>query len=82
MTPRSPYKYLDYYTFDDADLFFGREEVTQKMVGEILSTCLLVLFSPLARGKLRSSMPACGPRWRSSGTKPFMSGWKAIRFRR
>ncbi len=49
--PRAPYKYLDYYTFEDADLFFGREEETQKMVGEILSTKLLVLFSPSGSGK-------------------------------
>ena len=48
---RAPYKYLDYYTFDDADIFFGREEETQKMVGEILSTRLLVLFSPSGSGK-------------------------------
>ena len=48
---RAPYKYLDYYNFDDADLFFGREAETQKMVGEILSTRLLVLFSPSGSGK-------------------------------
>jgi HEAT repeat protein len=51
MKERTPYKYLDYYTFEDADLFFGREEETQKMVGEILSTRLLVLFSPSGSGK-------------------------------
>ena len=51
MQQRAPYKYLDYYTFEDADLFFGREEETQKMVGEILSTRLLVLFSPSGSGK-------------------------------
>ena len=51
MTERAPYKYLDYYTFEDADIFFGREEETQKMVGEILSTRLLVLFSPSGSGK-------------------------------
>ena len=69
---RAPYKYLDYYTFDDADIFFGREEETQKMVGEILSTRLLVLFSPSGSGKTCSSTPECGPRWRSSVIKPFM----------
>ena len=47
---RSPYKYLDYYTFEDADLFFGREEKIQRMVGEILSSRLLVLFSPSGSG--------------------------------
>ncbi|MCP5109032.1 MAG: ATP-binding protein, partial [bacterium] len=48
---RSPYKLLDYYTYEDKDLFFGREEETRKMVGEILSTRLLVLFSPSGSGK-------------------------------
>jgi len=48
---RSPYKLLDYYRFEDADLFFGREEETRKMVGEILSSRLLVLFSPSGSGK-------------------------------
>jgi len=51
MKERTPYKYLDYYTFEDADIFFGREAETQKLVGEILSTRLLVLFSPSGSGK-------------------------------
>ncbi len=34
---REPYKYLDYYRFEDADLFFGREREIQKTVGEIVS---------------------------------------------
>jgi len=48
---RTPYKFLDYYSYEDKDLFFGREEETRKMVGEILSTRLLVLFSPSGSGK-------------------------------
>ncbi|HLC15784.1 MAG TPA: hypothetical protein VJL89_06120, partial [Thermodesulfovibrionia bacterium] len=48
---RKPYKYLDYYTFEDRDLFYGREKEVMKMVGEILSTRLLVLFSPSGSGK-------------------------------
>ena len=48
---RAPYKYLDYYTFEDADLFFGREFEVQRMVGEILTSRLLVLFSPSGSGK-------------------------------
>lgn len=47
----SPYKLLDYYTEKDKDLFFGREEETRKMVGEIRFTRLLVLFSPPGSGK-------------------------------
>jgi len=48
---RSPYKLLDFYTREDADLFFGREAEIRRMVGEILSTRLLVLFSPSGSGK-------------------------------
>lgn len=48
---RAPYKYLDYYTSADADLFFGREKETQMIVGEILSSRLLVLFSRSGSGK-------------------------------
>lgn len=48
---REPYKYLDYYTSEDAELFFGREAEVQRMVGEILSSRLLVLFSPSGSGK-------------------------------
>ena len=48
---RAPYKYLDYYNFEDADLFFGREFEVQRMVGEILTSRLLVLFSPSGSGK-------------------------------
>jgi len=48
---REPYKYLDYYRFEDADIFFGREKETQITVGEILSARLVVLFSPSGSGK-------------------------------
>jgi len=48
---RAPYKYFDYYTSADADLFFGREKETQMMVGEILSSRLLVLFARSGSGK-------------------------------
>lgn len=48
---RNPYKLFDYYTYEDRDFFFGREQESQRMVGEILSTRLLVLFSPSGSGK-------------------------------
>ncbi|MDZ7363786.1 MAG: hypothetical protein ONB46_24185 [candidate division KSB1 bacterium] len=88
---RAPYKYLDHYTFEDADLFFGREEETQKMVGEILSTRLLVLFSPSGSGKtslinagvrpalekLGLSDSLCPPRQRADSLRSVGSGCKA-----
>ncbi len=48
---RAPFKYLDSYRFEDADLYFGREEIVQSVLGEILSSRLLVLFSPSGSGK-------------------------------
>jgi hypothetical protein len=47
----SPYKLFDYYTYEDRHLFFGREEEPLRMVGEILSSRLLVLFAPSGSGK-------------------------------
>src|SRR5512137_2175772 len=47
----SPYKLFDYYTYADRGLFFGREEESLRMVGEILSSRLLVLFAPSGSGK-------------------------------
>ncbi len=48
---RDPYKYLDYYKLEDADLFFGRETEARRIVGEIITSQLLVLFSPSGSGK-------------------------------
>lgn len=48
---RPPYKLFDYYTFEDRDLFFGREEEVLRTVGEVLTTRLLVLFAPSGSGK-------------------------------
>lgn len=48
---RAPYKYLDAYRFEDADLYFGREEEIIRTVGGILSARLLVLFAASGSGK-------------------------------
>ena len=48
---RAPYKYLDSYAFEDADLYFGREEEIIRTVGGILSARLLVLFAASGSGK-------------------------------
>lgn len=66
---RAPYKFLDYYTFEDAELFFGREEETYKMVGEILSTRLLVLFSPSGSGKTSLINAGVRPQLKKMGYK-------------
>jgi energy-coupling factor transporter ATP-binding protein EcfA2 len=66
---RSPYKLLDYYRFEDVDLFFGREEETRKMVGEILSGRLLVLFSPSGSGKTSLMNAGVRPQLEEMGYK-------------
>jgi len=66
---KAPYKYLDYYDFEDADIFFGREEEIQRMVGEILSTRLLVLFSPSGSGKTSMINAGVRPRLEEMGYK-------------
>ena len=84
---RSPYKLLDYYRFEDADLFFGREEETRKMVGEILSSRLLVLFSPSGSGKTSLINAGVRPQLEEMGYKtiytrledePILSVCKAV----
>jgi HEAT repeat protein len=70
---RNPYKFLDYYTFEDADIFFGREEETRKMVGEILSTRLLVLFSPSGSGKTSLIEAGVRPQLEEMGYKTVYS---------
>ncbi len=66
---RDPYKLFDYYTFEDHDLFFGREDEVFRMVGEVLSSRLLVLFSQSGSGKtslinagVRPALERHGPR--------------------
>ena len=53
---RRPYKFLDFYTADDADLFFGREAWAENLAASILAHPLLTLFA-LRRGQ---DLPAAG----------------------
>ena len=46
-----PYKFLDYYTQQDADLFFGRDEWAEQLSAAILAHPLVVLFGPSGMGK-------------------------------
>ncbi|MGH8558567.1 MAG: ATP-binding protein, partial [Methylococcales bacterium] len=66
---RNPFKYLDYYTCEDADLFYGREAQVQRMVGEILSSRLLVLFSPSGSGKTSLINAGIRPELEAQGFK-------------
>jgi hypothetical protein len=48
---RQPYKFLDYYTYEDQDLFFGREKETEVFLSDIVTSRLVILFAPTGSGK-------------------------------
>jgi hypothetical protein len=47
----SPYKFLDYYTLEDRDIFFGRERETDILISDVLVSRLVVLFAKTGTGK-------------------------------
>lgn len=47
----TPYKFLDYYDFSDASLYFGRKHETEILLSDIITTRLVVLFAKTGCGK-------------------------------
>jgi hypothetical protein len=50
-TVTHPYKFLDYYTFEERHIFFGRERETEILLSDIIATRLVVLFAKTGTGK-------------------------------
>jgi WD40 repeat protein len=48
---RSPYKGLDYFEEEDADLFFGREKLVENLVSRITQSQTLFVTGPSGSGK-------------------------------
>src|SRR5512139_356356 len=48
---RSPYKGLDYFDEEDAELFFGRENLVQDLVNRVKDSCTLFITGPSGSGK-------------------------------
>lgn len=46
-----PYKFLDYYEFDDAEIFFGRKLEIELLLSDIISARLVLLFARTGSGK-------------------------------
>ena len=46
-----PYKFLDYYNFEDSRIFFGRERETEILLSDVITTRLVVLFAKTGTGK-------------------------------
>jgi tetratricopeptide (TPR) repeat protein len=49
--PRSPYKFLDYFEPEDADLFFGREQECRELHRKFHASRLLILHGESGTGK-------------------------------
>ena len=46
-----PYKFLDYYEIGDAEIFFGRDLEVEKLLSDVISTRLVLLFAKTGSGK-------------------------------
>jgi hypothetical protein len=46
-----PYKFLDYYDFQDRSIFLGRSRETEILLADVVSTRMVVLFAPTGTGK-------------------------------
>jgi hypothetical protein len=64
---RPPYKFLDYYQLQDADIFCGRDTESQIVTRLTLSHCLLTLFGPSGAGKTSLLLAGVLPRLAPEG---------------
>jgi flagellar motility protein MotE (MotC chaperone) len=67
MNSHNPYKLFDYYTQEEADIFFGREVEISSVIGDILANKLLVLFARSGSGKTSLLNAGVGPEMRKLG---------------
>ena len=58
MQKRYPFKFLDAYTRDDSDIFFGREEEVDALYEMVFQADLLLVFGASGTGK--TSLIQCG----------------------
>jgi hypothetical protein len=73
---RCPYKGLDDFEEEDAELFFGRERVVESLVGRLRSSRVLFITGPSGSGK--SSLVRAGliPAWKRGALRELHSeGW-------
>ncbi len=67
---RRPYKFLNFYTAEDADLFFGREQWIDDLTGRILARPLTVLFGQSGVGKTSLLLAGVTPRLQQRNCLP------------
>ncbi len=66
---KPPYKFLDYFTSDDADIFCGREAEIQLVFRLALSRTMLTLFGASGSGKTSLLLAGVLPRFEHEGYK-------------
>ena len=64
---RPPYKFLDYYEANDADIFCGRDTESQIVTRLVLSHRLFTLFGPSGAGKTSLLLAGVAPRLTAEG---------------
>ena len=56
--PKSPFKFLDSYTKDDRDIFFGRDREIEEMYQKVFESKILLVYGISGTGK--TSLINCG----------------------
>ncbi len=74
-TQKSPFKFLDAYTKEDKDIFFGREKEIEELYQKIFNGRILVVYGSSGTGK--TSLIQCG-----LGSKFEESDWMPLLIRR
>jgi formylglycine-generating enzyme required for sulfatase activity len=68
--PTEPYKFLDYYTEQDAPIFFGRDLEADLLLSAILAQRLCVFYGRSGTGKTSLLRARVLPRLKATGYKP------------
>src|SRR3954468_3136326 len=66
-----PYKFLDSYGPDDRDIFVARDREAETLVGDIISSRLVVLFAKTGTGKTSLINAGVRPRLEDRGYATF-----------
>lgn len=67
----TPYKFLDNYEFEDAEIFFGRDLEVELLLSDVISTRLVLLFAKTGSGKTSLINAGVRPRLEKLDYKTF-----------
>lgn len=67
-----PYKFLDYYTKDDQEIFFGRHREIEILLADVVAARLVVLFAKTGTGKSSLINAGVRPKLERLGYRTFL----------